>query len=276
MRLDSGVELLYQSRKWKSDFAKSPNWSKLSVMSHPAEIARQKIMEALEAVQANASRNLDLDRLAQSLAKAQGKLFMAGKKDPSDRECADEVKKAMEFLAQALQQLQEVKDGGETVEVASKSIASAISTIFPIVNKAKETEKQAAKPAGLAAGTAAAPTDQDMQAKTIQMSLDEQLKVDGDSHFYCGFSENIDEGGIFVATFDIKKINSKILVTFTLPTGRTVTAKGLVRWVREYNPSTPEMAPGMGIRFIQLHPDDAKAITVYLKQRAPIFYDDTM
>ena len=65
-------------------------------------------------------------------------------------------------------------------------------------------------------------------------------------------------------------------MTFTLPTGRTITAKGIVRWVREYNTDSPEIVPGMGIRFLQIHPEDIKAIAAYLKQRAPIFYDDTM
>ncbi len=238
-------------------------------------------MEALEAVQANASRSLDLDRLAQSLARAQGKLFVASKKPPTDPECVDEIKKAMEFMAQGLQQLQEVKDGGKAIEVASKAIAASIATLFPVTEKARE---KAPKPATsgaaaigvTAAGTAAQPSEQDLQAKTIQMSLEEQLKVDGDTHFYSGFSENIDEGDIFVATFDIKRLNSKILVTFTLPTGRTITAKGIVRWVREYNTDSPEIVPGMGIRFLQIHPEDIKAIAAYLKQRAPIFYDDTM
>jgi len=243
-------------------------------MSHPAEEARNFIGEALEAVQAEDTQSLDLGRLAQSLAKAQGQLFSASKKKITDIECINDIRRAMEFLAQALQQLQDVRDGGNAVEVATKNIAQCLAKLHPVAEKGKVLSTAAMKAAQ--AGTAAAPTEEDLAAKTIQMSLDEQLRADGDTQFYSGFSENIDEGGIFVATFDQKPINSKILVTFTLPSGKTITAKGIVRWVRDFNPSTPDSAPGMGIRFTQLHPDDAKAISGYLKQRAPLFYDDTM
>jgi uncharacterized protein (TIGR02266 family) len=94
-----------------------------------------------------------------------------------------------------------------------------------------------------------------------------------DTNFYAGFSEDISEGGLFVSTYDFKTIGSEIDVNFTLPSGHTVMAQGVVRWIRELNPLHPDQLPGMGVQFTNLTEIDKKAIQEFLGLRTPMFYD---
>ena len=234
-------------------------------MSHPAKIARDHIMAGLEACQADESLSKALESLTQYLAQAQGKLFPASNMPEDSPAGIDMMRRAMEYLAQALKVLQDVEAGGDVVQVAAASIAKALKTLHPVVQVAKkEAETRASM----------APTESGDDDEPLSVNVNTMLNMNTDHQFYNGFSENINEGGIFVATFDPKPMQSKVLVNFKLPGGRPVTARGVVHFVREYNPLTPDMAPGMGVRFTDLLPGDKAAIEEYAKQRAPMFFDD--
>jgi len=237
-------------------------------MTHPAEEARAHIMAGLEACQADPQLADNLEKLATSLAKAQGKLFPAVKLPPESPGAIDMMRKAMDYLAQALKTLQDLEVESDAIGVAAASIAKSLKTLHPAVQAAME---QAAKvsvpppPAGRGGRGSGDLSEVDVQT-VLSMNTDHQ--------FYSGFSDDIDEGGIFVATFEPRPVGDKVLVNFKLPGGRPVTAQGEVQWVREYNPLVPEMAPGMGVKFTNLMPKDREAIAAFMKDRAPMFYDD--
>jgi uncharacterized protein (TIGR02266 family) len=233
-------------------------------MDHPAIIARNHIMAGLEACQADPSMANALETLTASLAQAQGKLFPASKLPADSPAALDMMRRGMEYLAQALKVLQEITVTSEAVGKAASSIAQALKTLHPVVKEAKEEAKKRSVP------PPPSPAEQD----TLSVNVNTMLNMDTDHQFYNGFSENIEEGGIFVATFDPKPVDAKVIVNFKLPGGRPVTARGRVHFVREYNPTTPETAPGMGVRFTDLLQSDKEAIEEYLKQRAPMFYDE--
>jgi uncharacterized protein (TIGR02266 family) len=237
-------------------------------MSHPAKQAREHISAGLEACQSDPVLAASLELLAKNLAQAQGKLFPASKLDPASPAAVDLMRRAMEYLAQGLKVLQDVPQGGGAVDAAAKSIALALKTLHPVVREAKETaKKNSTVPPPRSAGR-----DSDVDA--ISVNVNTMLNLHSDHQFYNGFSENIEEGGIFIATFDPKPVDAKVIVNFKLPGGIPVTAHGVVQFVREYNPTTPETAPGMGVKFTSLLEKDKKAIEAYLKRRAPMFYDD--
>ena len=239
-------------------------------MSHPAEDARAHIMAGLEACQADSSLTGALDALAMNLAQAQGKLFPAAKLPPNSPAAIDMMRKAMDYLAQALKTLQEIDSDSPAVGVAAAAIARSLKTLHPAVRVAlEEAEKRSLPPPapGPAKGKAAAGGD------TVNVDVQTVLSMNTSHQFYTGFSENIEEGGIFVATFEPKPIGSRVLVNFKLPGGRPVTARGEVQWVREYNPLTPETAPGMGVKFVDLLPGDRQAIEEFSRSRAPLFYE---
>ena len=225
-------------------------------------------MTGLEACQSDPELGEALEKLAGHLAKAQGKLFPAIKLSPTSPGAIDMMRKAMEHLAGALKTLQDIQTESPAVGVAAASIAKSLKTLHPIIQTAKEkAAKVSIPPPGPA-------KDEAGMDNTFNVNVNTVLSMNTDHQFYTGFSEDIDEGGIFVATFEPKPMESKVLVNFKLPGGRPVTARGIVHFVREYNPMNPEMAPGMGVKFTDLMPSDKKAIEEHIKSRAPMFYDD--
>jgi uncharacterized protein (TIGR02266 family) len=103
--------------------------------------------------------------------------------------------------------------------------------------------------------------------------LHADVTFESDSNFFMGFGENISEGGLFVATHSLREVGSRLTITFELPgSSRTLRVMAEVRWVRLYSESS-DSPPGLGLSFVDLAPDDAAAITQFVRQRAPIFYD---
>lgn len=95
-----------------------------------------------------------------------------------------------------------------------------------------------------------------------------------DSNFFNGFSANISDGGLFVATVNLLPLGTEVDLSFTLPSGAKVEAKGVVRWVREVNDKLPDSFPGLGVQFSALHPGAQAAINDFLAQRDPLFFAD--
>jgi uncharacterized protein (TIGR02266 family) len=97
-----------------------------------------------------------------------------------------------------------------------------------------------------------------------------------ESNFYTGITDNISEGGIFVATFECLGVGTRVQLEFSLPdAGPPVAVEGEVRWSREYlQDGGREVLPGMGLRFVGLKPADRERIEVFVSRRETIFYDD--
>lgn len=102
--------------------------------------------------------------------------------------------------------------------------------------------------------------------------LTADVSLYSDTNFWSGYSEDVSEGGLFVATYTPHPIGTQLEVTFELPTGHAIRTRGEVRWTRETQESGPR--PGMGIRFLELSAEDLVAIRKFVKHRAPMFWDD--
>jgi len=87
-----------------------------------------------------------------------------------------------------------------------------------------------------------------------------------------GFNNDLSDGGIFVATYDLLPIGSSLSVSFVLPGGHPVTAKGRVSWVREPLPDG-DAHPGMGVVFDGLAPEDQSAVMEFIAHRSPLFHE---
>ena len=99
------------------------------------------------------------------------------------------------------------------------------------------------------------------------------VSVESESNFYAGFTENLSECGVFVATHAPLEIGSTVEVSVALPENETIRARGTVRWLRPYSESNG-IAPGMGVRFDQLSAKDSARIQAFCEARAPMFFDD--
>jgi uncharacterized protein (TIGR02266 family) len=103
--------------------------------------------------------------------------------------------------------------------------------------------------------------------------LEVEVTVASDHNFYNGFSENVSEGGLFVATHVPLPVGHAIEVEFTLPHApRALRVACVVCWVRPYREDN-DMPAGMGLRFVELTAEDEALIAAFVRQREPIFYD---
>lgn len=99
------------------------------------------------------------------------------------------------------------------------------------------------------------------------------ITLSSESHFYVGLSENLSEGGIFVATHELREPGTLLEVLFSLPDSPDpIRVLGEVRWVREYSPDG-DGEPGIGVRFVSLRKDDAERIHAFLEQRPAMLFE---
>lgn len=99
------------------------------------------------------------------------------------------------------------------------------------------------------------------------------VTVASESNFYAGFTENLSECGVFVATHAPLELGSKVDLCISLSQTEPIRARGTVRWLRAYSEAN-ETAPGMGIRFDRLSAKEADRVQEFTKSRAPMFFDD--
>ena len=100
------------------------------------------------------------------------------------------------------------------------------------------------------------------------------VSLESESNFYMGLTENLSEGGLFIATHVVKPIGTTVEVSFKLPhVEGAIMAVGVVRWTREYS-ETSDTSPGMGVRFERIAPEHVEQIREFLAARAPLFYDE--
>lgn len=112
---------------------------------------------------------------------------------------------------------------------------------------------------------------QGRQAPRLAVAVD--VDMESDNCFYAGMTENLSEGGLFVATYDTFPIGTEVDVTITLLELPPIHAHCEVRWIRHEATSTDDYAPGMGIRFVELPEEDRRMIAEFLQMREPFFID---
>ena len=108
-----------------------------------------------------------------------------------------------------------------------------------------------------------------------RLDIEIEVSVTSDHNFYTGFTTNISEGGLFVATNLVRAVGTELEFTVKLaPDPKPVRVTGIVRWVREPNPLTRDFDPGMGIEFTNLAPQLRERINDFIvERRESIFFD---
>jgi uncharacterized protein (TIGR02266 family) len=106
-----------------------------------------------------------------------------------------------------------------------------------------------------------------------RLHVEIEVTLVSESQFYAGLSNNLSEGGVFVATYVTRKIGEKLDLTLTLPDAKPIRTVGEVRWVRGVSDRI-DLPAGIGLRFVTLSEEDAKAIVAFLRKRQPLFFED--
>lgn len=118
------------------------------------------------------------------------------------------------------------------------------------------------------------PTKAPQRRAHPRYSVDLDVSLGSDHNFYAGFTENLSEGGVFVATHLIKPVGERLELTIHLPdSDAVIRGLGEVRWLRTYSEQS-NVPPGMGVRFVELEPGSLEAIERFLERREPLFFDD--
>jgi uncharacterized protein (TIGR02266 family) len=100
-----------------------------------------------------------------------------------------------------------------------------------------------------------------------------EIGFQSESNFYTGFSENISEGGVFIATYHKHELGERHKVKLSLPgIEQPVEVHVEVRWVREADPAH-DVKPGYGLQFVELTDAARAVIERFVRKRAPIFYE---
>ena len=237
--------------------------------TRPAQLAREMLGEALGQIQDISDPRINVEGVTSSIARAVGALFAVQASEPSEPAHRAGVCQAMDYLRTTLEQMQEVGGAEQALSNATKTIAKTLAILYPV---SKVQERQSQLP-GSPVATTRGEIPHDARRSVHRISIDTEIGFQSESNFFTGFTEDVSEGGLFIATFDQRPIGASLNINFTLPDGHLVSADGIVRWVREYNHTTPNMHPGMGVQFTGLSAEDKAAINSFLTQREPLFYE---
>lgn len=235
--------------------------------ARPAQLAREKLAQCLGRLQDVASPAVDVRRLAADVAKAVTFLHSVQTSEPEDPAHVAGVRQAMDVLRPCLRALQDAGSGEPAVHETAAAIAGVMAILYPVA-KAQERASMPSPPP-----TSMRDVSHDPRRAARRVAVNVDIGFQSDTNFYTGFSEDVSEGGLFVASYDYLSPGAAIAVNFTLPNGHLVSAGGIVRWIREYNPAEPDMTPGMGVQFADLKGEDRKAIEQFLRLRAPMFFE---
>ena len=118
------------------------------------------------------------------------------------------------------------------------------------------------------------PAVRELDATTPPLSLEVTLHATSESNLWLGFSQDIAEGGIFVATYEHRPIGARMDLALHLDhRDEPLHVSGVVHWMRPQG-SGDDMPVGVGVRLVDVSKEVAKMLQAFAVRRTPIFYDD--
>jgi type IV pilus assembly protein PilZ len=97
--------------------------------------------------------------------------------------------------------------------------------------------------------------------------VDVEWSVDcvADDTFLYASIANISAMGIFVKTIEPKPLGTAILLSFAPPGYKPFKLQGEVAWVNVVRPNGDNPNPGMGLRFVNLQPDERERLVEVIR-----------
>jgi len=176
-----------------------------------------------------------------------------------EAEAAERARLEAEAAERARAEAEAAEKARAEAEAAEKARAEA---------EAAERQKAAAKPA-------VSPTPLKRPADTGRSEEREaNIGVNTETNFYTGFTGEIRDGGVFLATYHVLPRGSWVNLLVTLPGGFDFTCRAWVRFVRDPLDVTADATPGMGLQFDSLSPEAEELAKRFARKRAPFFFDE--
>jgi uncharacterized protein (TIGR02266 family) len=106
-----------------------------------------------------------------------------------------------------------------------------------------------------------------------RLQLEARVTMASETNFYAGFSENVSEGGVFVAVAPPPAVGSQVRLRISVGAGPAVMVMGEVRWHREDGAGN---AVGCGVRFVELGAVSRQALQGMMEGcgQAPLFVEE--
>ncbi|HMI91710.1 MAG TPA: PilZ domain-containing protein [Polyangiales bacterium] len=236
--------------------------------------SRGQLGNVLERLQLEPNLPPDVLIVTQNLAQAVGALFEA-ERASSDVDGKASVKHAMGSLSQTMALLQEVRSQHPGISTATKALAEVMGKLYPLsqMPSMRPGAQPSVRPNPPVPATAPLPPEaQRVSIPGSRAPLEANVGATTESNFFVGFSGEISEGGVFVATYQTIEIGEKVEVLVTLPGGFERKIPGTVRFVRD--PMDMDSEPGIGVRFDRLEDEARELILRFIRKRPPLFYDE--
>lgn len=177
------------------------------------------------------------------------------------------IDEAVTRLRHVLHAMQEPTELVPVLRKATESIARSLVVLHP-VHKKLETEFQSQPPPPIGGEE---PTDPDPGADERRaherVPVRTAIGFQSSTRFFTGFSGDLSDGGLFVASEHLLAVGTRLTLSLVLPSGEQMTAEGEVSWTRPV--SGPEGLRGMGIAFRDVAENSAEAVVAFVEQQEP-------
>ena len=239
----------------------------------------QEVISALEVREEELDERLE--RLSEQLTEAEGKRALLGA-DLAARligpisderaQVARDLEAARASLASAHASSAEVAQALAPAFQQQKRFEQALASIDALIAQ-QSTSQLPPPPAAPAEERRPARVPLGVETRFERFSL--EVDQESDHNFYMGFTDNISEGGVFIATEQLFEMGASLRFELKLPhMGAPEVVEGVVRWVRSASHPTPEVPNGIGVQFTQLSPALKRSIEEFIRRRESIFYED--
>ena len=106
-----------------------------------------------------------------------------------------------------------------------------------------------------------------------RVSVEVEVTMTSDSNVYVGLTDNVSEGGLFVATHDLLPIGSVVELEFSLPDDDDpIRVEAEVRWHRRVSRQNYDIMPGFGAEFVDIDPSSRGSLEAFIESREPMFH----
>jgi len=100
------------------------------------------------------------------------------------------------------------------------------------------------------------------------------LHSTSESNVWLGFSQDVADGGVFIATYSSHHVGEEMQLEVLLPGhDEPLRLAGVVQWVRPLG-AGEDVPPGVGVRVIEMSVEAARALQTFARYRTPLFYDE--
>jgi uncharacterized protein (TIGR02266 family) len=111
------------------------------------------------------------------------------------------------------------------------------------------------------------------QRRAPRVPLEVEVTLESEHNFFTGITDNLSEGGIFVAMPAPPPVGSEVGFELVLG-GERFLVTGAVCWVRDARAASTGLPEGCGVRWARLEPRALEAIHRFVAVRDTDFYEE--